>query len=455
MDLQQFLSVLKEHDDLLVVDAPVDPFLEIAALSAQAVQETAPALLFTNPLNSRFPVLTNALASPRRLAMAMNQTDLDHFGVTGHALLQEQHASATTILPVRNQPPCQEIAHTGGKANFRLLPQMTLWPGDAGPCLTAAVVVTRHPETGRRNAGIYRMQIIDKTRAALGWHPDSGAGEHFAAAKRLGRPLEIAVALGTAPAITLAASFPLPGDVDEFSFAAHCCNLPVELAQCMTVDLMVPANSQCILEGHADLKQSFPEGPFGNHTGWQTAPRECPVFQLQAVSHRAEPIFQAIVPGPPPSESCWMAKAFEPVLRAGIRAVFPDVRDISLPLEGIFQNFLFVSVSQNCLEPLRLLAAMLKMQSLKRFRFLVAVDETVDVGDKSKVLWRIGNCVDPLRDIRIVEGPLAFWHGSATPGHGAKVLVDATLKSHQNPIPRHPDPAFDQRIRTLWQAIKR
>lgn len=459
MDLNQHIRLLREAGDLLVVNKPVDPHLEISALSARAVCENGPALFFARPLGSQVPILTNTFASPGRLALALNQTTLDDFGATAHALLQEPRMQSTPHLPVNSNPSSQEVIHFGSKAHFGLLPSMTFWPGDAGPCLTAAVVITRHPENGHLNAGLYRIQVIASTKALLGWHPGSGGDEHFTVARRLHRPLEVAVALGAPPAVTLAASFPLPGAVNEFAFAAHFSpsspgQALMKLAQARTVDLLIPAESQVILEGHVDPEHSSTEGPFANHAGRLSDPRQSPVFHLHAVTHVHQPVFQAVMAGPPPSESCWMAKAFEPVLRRQVMSRFADVQDISLPLEGIFQNFCFVRVADLDTEPLDLLEAMLQHPGVRRFRYLVAVDESVDVRETSSVLWRVGNCVDPAKDIRVLDGPLAPWHDSPTPGHGAKVLVDATLKKRHRPLPKHPDPGFQQRIHALWEKIK-
>jgi len=455
MNLQEFMRLLSRDSDLSIVDRPLDPYLEVAALSALAAAENGPALLFSRPRPSRFPILTNALASPRRLALALSHAELEDFGSTAHSLLQQPQSLRKADLPINDRPSCQEVQCTGGKADFGLLPRMTFQPGDAGPCLTAAVVATKHPETEQVNAGLYRVQIIDDSKAVLGWHPGSGAEEHLAVAKRLQRILEVAVILGAPPAVTLAASFPLPPDVDEFGFAAHFCGTPLEMARCKTVELSVPADSQFILEGYVDPTQWVTEGPFGNHAGRQTAPRQSPIFHLRAITHGSEPIFQAIAGGAPPSESCWMGKAFEPILRRQIMAGFTEVLDIALPLEGIFQNFCFVRVASDCSAPLDLLTALLEGSFLRRFRFMVAVDKTVDVRETSQVFSRIGNCVDPLRDIRVLHGPLAPWHDSATPGHGAKMLVDATLKKHHSPIPDHPEPAFTENIRAVWRSIRR
>lgn len=458
MDLPFFLSLLQERGDLLATPEAVDPNLEIAALCARAVRDQGPALLFSRPIGSRFPILGGAFASLDRtslaLGMAPEKDGREQFGSTAHALLQKPEILNALPLPVQDRPACQERIYTGGSAHFRLLPQVMHLPGDAGPCLTAAVVVTRHPETGRINAGIYRIQIIDETRAVLGWHPGSDAAEHHAAARRLGRPLEVAMALGAPPAVTLAAAFPLPRETDEFRFAASFCRQPLDMASCALKDLAVPAASQFVLEGYADPVLTLQEGPFGNHTGRLTSPRQGPVFYLQALTHAADPVFQVIAAGLSPSESGFMAKAFEPVLRRQVTARFAEIRDLCLPLEGVFQNVVVVSVAPDCPNPLDLLAALPEIPCLRRFRFLVAVDESVDVDQNSQVIWRIGNCVDPGRDIRTLDGPLAPWHDSDTPGRGLKMLVDATLKKHHTPVPGSPDPDFDRRIRAQWRTIR-
>ncbi|WP_028571207.1 UbiD family decarboxylase [Desulfonatronum lacustre] len=467
MDLPRFLEELARRDALMVVDAPVVPHLEIAALSAMAVREQGPALLFRNVRDSKHPILTNALASEERIALALNHASLRDFGNEADRLLLGKSSLALEtpgdadhhddFFDIVDEPPCQEHSLTGPEATFQHLPRMTLWPGDVGPCLTAGVVVTRHPRTGRRNAGIYRIQILDNTRATLGWHPGSDAAEHFQAAKAMKRPLEVAVALGVPPSVLLASGLSLPREVDELEFAARVTNTRLSLARCRTVDLLVPATSQFVLEGYALPEERALEGPFGNHTGLLSTPRPCPVLRLRAISQAAAPILPCIVAGPPPSESTWMAKAQEAMLRARLCSAYLEIRDIALPMEGIYQNFLFVVLDSdqhdapNALELLRCLS---EERELRRFRFLVAVDEFVDCADVSQVLWRLGNCLDPDRDMVRIQGPLAPWHPSTTPGQGGKLLLDARAKPPARRMPTHSDPRFSETIQRLWQTLQ-
>lgn len=451
MNLRQFITRLRDANDLCVVTQVVDPHLEISALAARSARENGPALLFARPRNSFLPVLINGFAASQRLALALNHASLDDFGQTAHALLQAPNKLSSSRVVVDPRTANLRTVHSGPNATFEMLPQTTFWPGDAGPCLTAAVVVTRHPETKQINAGIYRVQILDRSTAILGWHPGSDAADHFAAAQSRGRPLDVALVLGAPAAVTLAASFPLPSEVDEFRFAAHFQTEPLGMTFCATMDLLVPVESQIILEGVAALDQVATEGPFANHTGRQTAPRPAPVFHLKALSFVAEPVFQAIALGPPPSESCWTAKAFEPILRRHVMLCHAEVLDMHLPLEGIFQNLAFFRIADTCSRPLDLLAALLEIPALRRFRYLVAVDEAVNVRETSNVLWRIGNCADPAVNIRVVQGSLAPWHDSATPGHGAKMLIDATRKRYHTTI-RH-DPDLEHRVQALWRQV--
>ncbi|GAB6061112.1 UbiD family decarboxylase [Desulfonatronum parangueonense] len=455
MDLQDFLEVLAQGDQLLTIDDDTDPYLEISALSALAVRDHGQALLFTNPRNSRHPILTNAFASEQRLALALGHDSLHAFGVAADHFLRRAKENFSGQLPTVDHPSCQEQVHANRDVGFHHLPMMTFWPGDVGPCLTAAVVTTRHPETGRQNYGIYRMQVIDPSTATLGWHPGSGAAEHFSVASARGESLEVAAAVGVPPAVLLAAALPLPREVDELCFASDVCDPNLRLAQCHTVDLHVPATSQFVLEGHALPQPRAMEGPFGNHTGMQTAPRSCPVFKLQAITHRMDPVFQSIIAGPPPSESTWTAKVYETMLRVRLQSTFPEILDIHLPLEGIFQNLLFVQIRAECKNALEMLGALLDQPGLQRFRFLIAVDEAVDVRNTSQILWRLGNCLDPDEDMITVEGPLAPWHRSASPGFGQKLVIDARRKPSQELIPAHPDPSFPQRIAKLWKKVQR
>ncbi|WP_152555238.1 UbiD family decarboxylase [Desulfonatronum thiodismutans] len=468
MDLPCFLEELARRDALMVVDAPVAPHLEIAALSALAVREQGSALLFRNARDSKHPILTNALASEDRIALALNHASLREFGNTAFNLLRQNPDPAPAssdssdldeAMEIVDEPPCQEHSLAGSEACFEHLPRITLWPGDAGPCLTAGVVVTRHPRTGRRNAGIYRLQILDNTRATLGWHPGSDAAEHFHAAQEMNRPLEVAVALGVPPSVLLAAGLSLPRELDELEFAARVTNTRLPLARCRTVDLLVPATSQLILEGNALPGERTLEGPFGNHTGLLSTPRPCPIFRLRAITQASAPVLPCVVAGPPPSESTWMAKAQEAMLRARLRAAHPEIRDIALPMEGIYQNFLFVVLNSNQHDAphdaLELLRCLCEERELRRFRFLVAVDEAVDQADASQILWRLGNCLDPDRDMVRIQGPLAPWHPSTTPGRGGKLLLDARAKPPARPMPGHPDPHFTETVRRLWQTLQK
>ncbi|WP_045222184.1 UbiD family decarboxylase [Desulfonatronum thioautotrophicum] len=462
MDLLHFLEELSRSAALQVVDAPVNTHLEIAALSALAVRDQGPALLFRNARGTKHLVLTNALASEQRLALALNHACLGDFGSTASRLLQGWNnfpAPPLEItehdpwLPSVETPPCRQHILPQAQATFRHLPDITLWPGDAGPCLTAAVVVTKHPRTGRRNAGIYRLQILGPSTATLGWHPGSDAAKHFDAAEELNQPLEVALALGVPPAVLLTAGLPLPEGVDELEFAARVTGNALPLAQCHVLDLLVPATSRMVLEGHALPGKRAIEGPFGNHTGLLSTPRPCPVFQLHTITQAAEPVLPCIVAGPPPSESTWMAKAHEAILRVRLRAAYPVIQDLALPLEGIYQNFLFVTLAADQKDALDLLLNLSEERELRRFRFLVAVDEAVNCADVSQVLWRLGNCLDPERDVIRIEGPLAPWHPSATPGHGGRLLLDARAKHPAIPMPGYPDPQCIETISRLWQTL--
>lgn len=462
MDLPNFLEELSRSAALQVVKAPVNTHLEIAALSALAVRDQGPALLFRNTRTTRHPILTNALASEHRLALALNHASLLDFGHTANRLLQgwsrfptdhPETSERDSCLPVDDTPACCAHVLTRAQATFQHLPEITLWPGDAGPCLTAAVVVTKHPLTGRHNAGIYRLQILGPTTATLGWHPGSDAAKHFQAAEELNQPLEVALAIGVPPAMLLTAGLSLPEEVDELEFAARVTGATLPLAHCHTLDLMVPATSQMVLEGHALPGKRCLEGPFGNHTGLLSTPRPCPVFRLQTITQVAEPVLPCIVAGPPPSESTWMAKAHEAILRVRIRAAYPGIQDIALPLEGIYQNFLFVALAADQQDALDLLRSLSGEREFHRFRFLVAVDDAVNCADVSQVLWRLGNCLDPDRDMVRIQGNLAPWHPSPTPGKGGKLLLDARAKPPTKPMPNHPDPQFTETVSRLWQTL--
>ncbi|MDP3428340.1 MAG: menaquinone biosynthesis decarboxylase, partial [Humidesulfovibrio sp.] len=356
---------------------------------------------------------------------------------------------------------CQDVVNTGDQVDLSIMPVLTTWPDDAGPFITLPVVFTKNPETGVRNAGMYRMQVYDKNTTGMHWHRHKGGAYHYHLAEKLGKRLEVAVALGPDPAVTYAATAPIPDEIDEMLFAGFLRNQPVELVKCKTVDLEVPATSQFVLEGYVDPKERRREGPFGDHTGYYSLADDYPVFHVTAITHRNDAIYPATLVGPPPMEDCFMGKATERLFLPLIKKQLPEVVDMNLPLEGVFHNLCFVSIDKRYPGQARkVMYALWGMGQMMFTKIIVVVDKNINVQNVSEVLWRIGNNVDPRRDVAILEGPLdALDHASPLAFYGGKMGIDATKKGPEDghhrewPSTLRMDAGVKAKVDALWKDL--
>jgi 4-hydroxy-3-polyprenylbenzoate decarboxylase len=374
--------------------------------------------------------------------------------------------------------PCKEIIR---KKDFSLLdfPVLQCWPQDAGRFITLPCVITRDPKTGKRNVGMYRMQIYDATSAGMHWQRQKVAAEHYrdmlrmaaaqgsgeraagksapavretpsAAGRRAGvdimarsgggsmlpageRPggtLEVAVAIGTDPALTFSAIVPAPPEVEEFMIAGFLRQQPVELVKCETVDLEVPANAEIILEGYVKLDELRTEGPFGDHTGFYSLEDQYPVFHVTCITHRKNPIYATTIVGKPPMEDAWMGKAVERIFLPLMKLTLPEIVDVNLPVEGVFHNLMIVSIRKSY--PGHARKVMSGIWALGQAMFtkcIVVVDEDVNVQDIGEVVLKVFNNIDPERDIQFTLGPVdSLDHASRLPNFGSKMGIDATRK---------------------------
>jgi 4-hydroxy-3-polyprenylbenzoate decarboxylase len=331
---------------------------------------------------------------------------------------------------------------------------LTTWPGDGGPFITLPIVVTKDGR-GRRNAGMYRLQVFDERATGMHWHlHHDGAANYRAAGDRM----EVAVALGTDPAVTYAATAPLPPGIDEFMFAGFLRGEPVELAKCATVDLEVPASAEIVLEGYLEKGDVRREGPFGDHTGYYSLADDYPVFHITAMSHRRDAIYPATIVGRPPMEDAYIGKATERLFLPLLRLVQPEIVDMDLPIEGVFHDCAIVSIKKEYPGQARkVMSAIWGMGQMMFTKFVVVVDEHVDVHDYSEVAWRVFNNVDPARDCVVVAGPLdVLDHSSPLARYGAKMGIDATKtwpdEGHQREWPEElaMDPAVKARVTARW-----
>jgi len=356
--------------------------------------------------------------------------------------------------------PCQEVVHTEDIDLMRL-PVLKCWPQDGGRFITLPLVITRHPQTGRTNMGMYRMQIFDKTTTGMHWHPHKGGAQHYRVAEERGEKLPVAVALGPDPATIYAATAPLPEDLDEMMLAGFLRKKPVELVPCLTVDLMVPASSQFIIEGYVLPGERRLEGPFGDHTGFYSLADDYPVFQATCLTHRKNPIYPSTIVGRPPMEDCYLAKVTERIFLPLMKKTLNEIVDINLPMEGIFHNLALVSIDKRYPGHARkVMHALWGLGQMMFAKIIVIFDKEVNVQDMSEALWYLGNNIDPQRDVCFVTGPVdALDHAAPLPHLGSKMGIDATRKwpeegfSRQWPEVITMDPQVKQKINSIWSRL--
>src|SRR5947199_4945584 len=354
-DLRAWIKLLEREGELVRVSAEVDPDLEITEIVDRTVKAGGPALLFERPKGSSHPLLINQFGTERRMCMAFGVERLDDGAAKLEDVLEMQppqglvdkvrglkklKSIADSMPQTVRRGSAQEVVLTGDDVDLGALPVQTCWPGDAAPFITLPSVITKDPRSGTRNVGMYRMQVLDRATTAMHWqiHKD-GRADYLATDGRI----EVAVALGLDPVTTYSASAPLPKHIDEFMLAGFLRGEPVQLLRGKTVDLDVPANAEIVLEGYIDKDELTTEGPFGDHTGYYTAPEPFPIFHVEAVTMRRDAIYPSIVVGKPPAEDAWLGKATERICLPAVRMSVPEIVDHHLPVPGAFHNCVIVS----------------------------------------------------------------------------------------------------------------
>ena len=443
-DLQDFLATLDTSAQLKRISTPISTALEITEVADRVMKAGGPALLFERPTGCDVPVLINAMGSEKRMAMALGVESVEEIAAEieellrldvpestiGKLLTLPKYGKLATYMPkMVKSGVCQEVV-TADNASLEELPVLQCWPGDGGRFITLPMVFSKDPQTGIRNVGMYRMQVYDERTTGMHWHPHKVGARHYAEYERLGRRMELAVALGDDPALTYAASAPLPESFDEMVFAGFLRKRAVEMVRCKTVDLEVPANAEIAIEGYVEPHERRTEGPFGDHTGYYSLADEFPVFHVTCITRRKSPIYPTTIVGRPPMEDCFMAKATERIFLPIIKLQLPEIVDLNLPVEGVFHNLALVSIKKRYPGQARkVMHAVWGMGQMMFTKIIVVVDEGVDVQDLSEVLWRLGNNVDPERDVEFARGPVDILdHASRLPGYGSKMGIDATKK---------------------------
>ncbi|MBR3722930.1 MAG: menaquinone biosynthesis decarboxylase [Selenomonadaceae bacterium] len=445
-DLREFMADLEQRHLLRRISEKVDANLEITEITDRVSKMTGEknvALLFENVKGYDMPVLMNAFGSYERMAMALGVEKLDDIADEIREFLRLPYMTAkskfdlVSIIPklkrAINFPkyvkdaPCQEVVMS--EPNLDKIPILNCWPKDGGAFVTLPLVFTKNPATGKRNVGMYRLQKYDSKTTGMHWHIHKNGAENFRAVKEAGgEKIEAAVAIGTDPVLTYAATAPLPKDVDEMLFAGFLRHKSVELVKCKTVDLEVPASAEIILEGYVDTNELRREGPFGDHTGYYSLADDYPVFHLTAITHRKNPIYFATVVGKPPMEDCYLAKASERIFLPLLQQMIPEVVDINMPLEGVFHDCVIVSIKKSYpMQARKVMHAFWGMGQMMNVKMIIVVDAHVNVQDLSEVWWRVYNNIDASCDLEIVKGPLdALDHSSPMAKWGSKLGIDAT-----------------------------
>ncbi len=537
-DLRDWMQALEKHGELRRIREEVSPELEITEITdrvskigvrgkaASSGQDKyapgGPALLFENVKgHPGHKVLINQFGSERRMALALGVNSLDEIaerisglmnmkapeGFLDKLKMLPQLGALTSAFPKTvnaKDAPCKEVILREG-FDLNAFPILKCWPQDGGRFITLPCVHTRAPGSGKRNIGMYRMQVYDGQTTGMHWQRQKVAAEHYREALRAaastdesnqneygpkriavmaetaggamapsptapgqialgnlkGSRLEVAVAIGTDPATTFAAIVPAPPEVEEFLIAGFLRGKPVEIVKCETVDLEVPAHAEIVLEGYVELGELRSEGPFGDHTGFYTLPDDYPVFHLTCITHRKNPIYAATIVGKPPMEDAWMGKAVERIFLPAMKMTIPELVDVHLPVEAVFHNLIIVSIKKSY--PGQARKVMNAIWSLGQAMFtkcVIVVDEDCDVQDMGEVVLRVANNIDPERDIQFTLGPVdSLDHASRMPNYGSKMGIDATRKwkaeGFDRPWPAmiEMDRATKAKVDDLWEKL--
>lgn len=479
-DFQDFLSVLERERELKRVAHPVDPYLEITEVSDRVMKmpHGGPALLFERPTAKQVPLAINVFGSRKRMSLALGVTDLEEIATEIADLLKPEVPqgfvrSMKELLPklgvLAKMPPrhdkgegrCQEVVLLGDDIDLDKFPILHCWPQDGGRYITLPLVFTHDPNNGKRNVGMYRVQVFDKKTTAMHWQMHKVGAEHARIVAEQRKKIDVAIVLGGDPALTYAATAPLPPGIDEMLFAGFLRKAPVHLVKAKTVDLEVPEDAEIVIEGKLDPLELRMEGPFGDHTGYYSLADLYPVLHVTAITHRKNPVYPATIVGRPPMEDGWLGKATERLFLPLLKLTVPEVVDMNLPIEGIFHNIVFVSIKKRYPgHAFKVMHALWGLGQAMFSKMIFVFDADVDVQNTHECLWRLGNNIDPERDMCVVRGPIdVLDHASRTLGFGSKVGFDCTRKLPAEGFSREwPDVItmsedVRSRIDTIWSKL--
>jgi 4-hydroxy-3-polyprenylbenzoate decarboxylase len=451
-DLRDFIKQLEKLGELKRINVPVDPYLEMTEICNRTLRQGGPALLFENPIGYNIPVLGNLFGTPRRVAMGMGAesvTELRGIGQLLAALKEPEppkgmkdawekfpiYKQVLNMAPkVVSSPPCQELIRQGDEIDLSVYPIQTCWPDDAAPLITWPLVITRGPNKPRQNLGIYRMQVIAKNKVIMRWLAHRGGALDFKEfqAANPGKPFPVSVALGADPATILAAVTPVPDSLSEYAFAGLLRGSKTEVAKSILNDLQVPASAEIVLEGFIYPDEFAAEGPYGDHTGYYNEVADFPVFTIERITQRQAPIYHSTFTGRPPDEPAILGVALNEVFVPILQKQFPEIIDFYLPPEGCSYRMAVISMKKQYAGHAKrvMLGTWSFLRQFMYTKFVIVVDDDINVRDWQDVIWAMTTRMDPARDLTILENTPIDYLDFASPvsGLGSKVGFDATNK---------------------------
>ena len=444
-DIQAFMKKIEDKGQLKRITAEVDADLEITEITDRISKKVGPALLFENVKGSKYPLLINAMGSYERMSMALGVEKLDDLQEDISELINMQNyvkiprliKSVPRLfrllsvfpwkLPVKGA--CQEVIELD--PDLSTIPVLKCWPDDGGKFITLPLVMTKDPDTGVQNTGMYRMQIYDKNTTGMHWHWHKDGREIYDKYRKLGGKMPVSVAIGCDPAITFSAISPLPKMIDEMMFAGYLRKWPVKMVKSITNDIYVPADAEFILEGYVDVNEPLRlEGPFGDHTGYYSLADMYPVFHVTCITHKKNAVYPTTIVGKPPMEDCYMSIATERAFLPLLKMIYPEIVDYSLPFEGVFHNCVIVSIKKRFPgHGKKIMNSLWGMGQMMYAKMIIVVDESINPHDVKAVAKQVFESIDMTRDLVFSEGPLdALDHASAQDHYGYRLGVDATKK---------------------------